>query len=648
MANKKDSKNNSSILNNIRNQVRANSEDNFAIDKIVNSVTDTINNKLNDNFKKTGEYISTSLYDKVNINDRVINPDSLYSINENNKIVQYDKEIDILLKNMPILETAIDLKRDNILPGDSLGQDYLSFKNLNKQGNDKLFDDNIEYIKEKYDIINLIDNTFINMCKYGEVFHHIIDYKSVVGDLIDKSKEISLNENVGVYADDITKLNHESIEIILSSDLSIYTEAEIISSNIYLSEAARKTKRDKKNKEERENGVIRGAVLRTLKHENVIPIYINDTCLGYYYIEINANLNKNQNYCYKKNINSDTFKKELATMIAKSLNEKFIRNNHSYSNDIYNILKYVNDLNNQNINVIYIKPDNMIHWYFKKCNKSHRGVSDLDRSLVPAKSWMLLNNAYKFGIIARSHDKRIYYVKVDQSDANIGQIVNKAISELTRTNSGLSNWSSIASIANFSGMFNDIVAPVGTNGEAAIQFDTLPGQNIEINNEFLEAQEKQAIESLEIPYEYVKSAINDIDFATRLNQSHGKFITHCLKRQSILEPHISKLITLLYRYEFGDENIKVAAKLAPPITFKTVTNTSIIESQSNFIELISQIWCDPGQDDNKLRLWKKHYIKNILAGYVNINDLDKITEASNIEYGKLDIKLKAEEGQNEG
>lgn len=624
--------NKTSILSNLMHKVQSNIGDDKIINGIVKNINNTINDKLTDNFRHNGSYMTADIYDKVNHEIKLSDFGSLFNSSDINKIINYDTEIDILLKNMPILETAIELKRDNILPGDSLGTDFLNFTNLSSQSNDEQFLDNIEYIKEKYKIVQLIDDTYINMSKYGEVFHHIIEYKSIINNI---NKDISLNESDGIIAENKSTIKFENSIINFCSDLSVNLAADIISSDAYISESKLKNN----------DNEVRGAVIRTLKHENVIPIYINETCLGYYYIETFSKDGSDKKYCTCINKNIDSYKKELANTIAKHINTNFIKTHHSYSNDIYNILKYVKHIENADINVIYIKPNDMIHWYFKKSKHTNRGISDLDKALVPAKSWMLLNNAYKFGIITRSHDKRIYYVKPNKSDSNLSTIINKTIAELTRTNSGLVNWSSISSIANFSGMYNDIVAPVNDSGEAAIQFDTLPGQDINVNTDFLESQEKSAVESLEIPYDYVKSASNDIDFATRLNQSHGKFVAHCLKRQMILEPLISKLIMLLYRYEYDD--IKILVKLSPPITFRNNTNINVIESQLNIINILSEHWVDIDSNDptsdQKVRIWKKNYIKNVLSAYVDVPQLEEISKISDIEYVKFKNKLSLDE-----
>lgn len=625
-----------SALNRIFNITKINYSDNKVISDLVKNINKTLDDKIKNNYKNTGLYAGKDLY-SIDSNQFDFNVSEIMNSVTTNNIKYKDNEIDILVANMPILSTAIELKKDNILPGDSISSDYININNKSSTYNNDEFLSNIDYIKSKYNILNIFDTTFYEMCKYGEVFHHIASFDDSVNGLIKKNKDknvLSLNESVNAKINSNLNININFYENVIpdeNNSIALFSEFTYKYENLI-------------NESKTINR--RGAIIRTLKRENVIPIYINDTCLGYYYIDIseeNNQIKNNSRYLstFQSNKNNNNITLDIAKKIAENINFKFINTNHMYTNDIYNILKYIDNVENSKVNVVYIPPDNMIHWYFKK-NKNNRGVSDLEKSIVPAKAYLLLSNSYKYGIITRSHDKRIYYVKQSKADANTSQIINNAIDSIKRTNNGLNFFNNMSSIAGFSGLFNDIIAPVNESGESAIQFDTLSGQNINVNMEFLEEQEKQAIESMEMPYDYVKST-NEIDFATRLNHQHGKFVKHCIKRQSMLEPLMSKFINLLYKYEYNDY-VDINVKLTPPVTFKNNIITNIVDSHNTLANSLSELYIDTDPDDpsseQKIRIWKKNFLSNVIKPYLSDLNLEEINNKTELEYAKYKASLR--------
>lgn len=635
------------ILKNIINLTKNNSYDIKKVTSLVKDINNTLDNKIKNNYKNSGKY-SKDLYDIDQKSLDFNNSELLSTINTNN-IKYKDNEIDILVANMPILATAIDLKKDNILPGDSINDDYMKIINKSSISTDNAFEENIKYLKDKYNLSSVFDTTFHEMCKYGEVFHHITSFDENISGLIKKDKDKNnqtLTESNNIY-------NNRSIVNIDKFKVYFYDNMileEFTSSNL-LEECSYKFKdifTESKDTKDIKNKISkRGAIIRTLKRENVIPIYINDTCLGYYYIDFTGSGEQNKpmlyrNFQYNKRDNDITL--ELAKKISENINFKFINTNHMYTNDIYNILKYIDDVENKSIHISYISPNNMIHWYFSK-NRNNRGVSDLEKSIVPAKAYLLLSNSYKYGIITRSHDKRAYYIKQNKSDVNTSQLIQNAIDNIKRTNNGLNFFNNMASIAGFSGLFNDLIVPVNDSNEASIQFETIPGQNINVDMDFLQEQEKQAIESMEMPYDYVKSS-NEVDYATRLNHQHGKFIKHCMKRQSILEPYMSKFIRLAYKYEFNAD-LDIQVKLTPPVMFKNNIATNIIDSHNTLAMSLADLYVDVDPDDQhsevKIKLWKKNFVSKNISAYLSDLNLDEITERTNIEYEKYKTTLNSEQ-----
>lgn len=627
-----------SIVNRIKS-VAGNSGIGDDLKKITTDVKNALNSKMNNSYLNNGSYTGKhSIFSNIEIADESINFFKDFNSPVSSEIIRREREYAILLKSMPILETAINLLRDNVLSVDSILQDFIIAKRNNTDRDDVTFSDNIKYLKEKYDILSKIDEMFLNVCKYGEEFYHIIKYDDGIKKL---KKEISLNEMKGIEADRSFSIKFDKTNIVFSEGLSYREFNNIVTEDTIVKLNKQKSNQKQSKKGKKEDNKAKGSIIRVLKRENIIPLYINDTCLGYYYIEIYKKQSDNPYGTGGSNFNKDMnekYKKEISNLIAKQLNDKFIQSNNYYANDIYNILKYVSDLEKSEINVMYIKPEECIHWYFNRdCN--NRGISDLDRAFVPAKTWLLLTNSYNYNIVFKGHDTRVIYYKPTAGDPEMRSALQKTIKQIVSTGrSGFSAFPDMASIANFTGRHEILVAPVNNSGEPALQFDTIQGQDINIDNEYLDNLEKQAVEALNMPYDYVKSS-NETDFATKIVQSNNKFVTYCLKRQSMLNKNLTKLFRVLYSNEFESEIIDLDISLVQPVTLRNNSNLSVIESSISVIEKLADYNANIDTNDpnaeTKRRLWIKNYLTEKYAGYIEPEIIDTVNKNTEIEYAKF-------------
>lgn len=232
---------------------------------------------------------------------------------------------------------------------------------------------------------------------------------------------------------------------------------------------------------------IPGCVFRRLKHENVIPIYIENVCLGYYYLEFKYNdpnedidrsqllMNSTFDTVNKKDMKDDhdIVLKYIAAKISQNIDTKFINNNQDLKQEIYVILKYNQVFNtdfvNNNITVTYLSPEDVYHAYFALDANIHRGISDLEDALIPALFWVLLELSTTMGIASRSQDHRVYYVR-QNVETNISKTLMNVVNQLKKGNMGIRQVQSINSILGIIGKYNDFVIPVGPSGETLNSF----------------------------------------------------------------------------------------------------------------------------------------------------------------------------------
>lgn len=405
-----------------------------------------------------------------------------------------------------------------------------------------------------------------------------------------------------------------------------------------------------------------GCVVKKLDRDHIIPIYIEDINMGYYYFEIRTIDNSESAMGFKNlmgdpltnlrgssNANMNTVDstrqddtiKYVAAQLSKFIDKKFVNRNQDLAREIYMILKYNDLFNTPSIDMIritFIPPEDIQHFYFRKDDKTHRGISDLDKSLIPAKIYTSLYITDAIGRLTRGQDKRVYYVK-QTVDTNIAQTLLNTISQIKQSNFGIRNFQSINNILNITGRFNDFVIPTNASGEPPINFEVMPGQDIQTPTELMDALEEMAINATGIPIEIIQ-ARQSVDYAMQLTMSSSKVLRWCYKRQELFQEDLSALITSIYNYEYN-ESVEIKVTLPPP-SFINVTNTNqLVDNTRNFVQSIVEVELANEQDD---RL-KNKYTSALFNHYLGTH-LDTSAHKSILERCKIELKKESDESHS--
>jgi len=393
------------------------------------------------------------------------------------------------------------------------------------------------------------------------------------------------------------------------------------------------------------NTKVMGAVLRTIRHDRFIPIYIEDTFFGGYDIGIdfekatdpNAdsntigynslssmfNIGKSQANSSGEEYSGDGILRTISNKISKAIDANFINSNVDLSKEIYLMLKY-NDRYNQvngavDINITFIPADDIYHFKFKEDPVTHRGVSDLWDSLVSAKQWIMINTTTVLGQTTRGYDRRIYYVK-QSLDTNTAQSLLNVVSQIKKGNFGVRQMESVNNILGILGRFNDFVIPTDSGGQPPIVFDTQPGQQFDYPTDLMQNLEESSINPI-TPIEIV-NASTSMDFATRYTMTNAKLLRSVLKRQGIIERIASRLITNLYFFEYG-EKVELEVTLPIPAFLSMTQGTQLLQTATQYIDARSELDM-AGEDDDAKAIYKKFMIDKLLPGYMSHEDIENI------------------------
>ena len=391
---------------------------------------------------------------------------------------------------------------------------------------------------------------------------------------------------------------------------------------------------------------MNGCILKILKRERVVPIILNDICLGYYYFEFDTDIQLfderqsstgmvNTLTGLRSNGRSEAFDamerrqellRNIASQLAEKIDNKFIDNNQDLKKEIYYILKYNDDYNSaagtlNNIRISYIPPDDIQHIYFDLDETTGRGISDLRLSMVPAKLWVAIYITNCLAIMTRGNDKRVYYVR-QSVESNISKTLLKTINEIKKANFGIRQIENINSVLNITGRFNDYIIPRGADGQSPIEFEVMQGQQIEIKTELLNLLEESAINPIGVPIETIQNRQSP-DYAMQLTMSSSKFLRFVYDRQSVAQDAVSPLLTRIYNVEYGtDDSIEL---LLPPPLFINVTNTNqLIVNTNDYCDNIVNIVCADEQDEQIKAKFAKELKIYSLGSYLNMSNIMEI------------------------
>jgi hypothetical protein len=327
----------------------------------------------------------------------------------------------------------------------------------------------------------------------------------------------------------------------------------------------------------------------------------------------------------------------ISSKLSNFIDSKFINANQDLRKEIYMILKHNNlfnvDMQNQ-LKISFIPPEDMVHMYFQKDTKTNRGISDLDKSLLPAKLYTSLYVTNTIGILTRGQDKRVYYVR-QNIDSNISQTLLNTINQIKKSNFGARELASVKNILNITGRYNDYVIPTGPTGDSPIQFEIMQGQNIDPKTELMNILEQMAINGTDVPYEYIQ-ARQTVDYAVRLTMSNGKFLRKVFKRQAVVERFFSRILTMIYNSEFQtNEEIKVSL---PPPAFLNITNTNqMIQNTNDYVENIVEMEAG-GESEEVKALFRQKLKRYYLSTYLDLKTINELKQKAIMEKKVKDSK----------
>ena len=311
---------------------------------------------------------------------------------------------------------------------------------------------------------------------------------------------------------------------------------------------------------------INGSYIKTLEPERVIKLKVGEINYGYVYIEIRDrnNVGNTRNIYNSLTLRQtvDLTTSDTAMMddpkirlitdifinnIGKKINKQFVANNKEFKNIIYELIRK-DYIYNNHIQITYFEPDKVHHLMIQE-DKDGYGVSVLKDVVFTAKIYLSNLVSTLLTKISRSQEHRTYYIDVGLSEDAEG-IVNDFIRDVRTKDIKIADTQSIDTIFSTIGASSDFFIPM-VNNEKAVEIDTTPGLNADMNDDFLEYLKREIIISMGIPAAMLNVA-DELEFARSVSMVNGIFLRSIIMKQKKLTKPFSSFYQTLYANEFGN------------------------------------------------------------------------------------------------
>lgn len=588
---------------------------------------------------KTDEIISSNI---KKLND-------LYGIED--KSSEWIKEVlidgDKFVATIPIDEEFNKMVNEDgklMLEGNNLINEFSSNINLLNEDTIKITDNEINSL-----------NSFFNESLEDNKDESKINWKKELSDYI--NEHVTYSEN---------KFSLVKDQLILESDFKTYRNSFSAQGTDIESKESPNQDGLMSSKQSSSGIIINGSYLKEMDCKRTIKIQIGETCYGYFYIEstdrniealgmsnprnVFSTLTLRQTVDISSNSTTlDDPKKRLIVdlftrNIASKINKKFIADNKEFKNVIYNLMKEDFLLKN-NIQIIFIKPEHVHHLVVKK-GKDGYGVSILKDIVFTAKLYLSILTCNLMMKLTRSQDHRSFYIETGLSE-DIEGTINAFIRDIKTKEVKMADTQSLDTIFNSIGTFTDYYLPT-VNGERPVEIDTIPGMNVDVDNDFLDYLRKAIISGLGIPNSFLSYA-DEMEFARSVSMVNGMFLRSIITMQKSLSPKFSNIYRSLYKneYDYGNNkssnnvnNIvvnydKILAVFPPPSTLNLTNISDQISVVQGVLDVLSAFYFQDSSDDPNVEVKKLLFKKTVGRKYAPNIDWDELDDIFN----SLDSKV---------
>lgn len=421
---------------------------------------------------------------------------------------------------------------------------------------------------------------------------------------------------------------------------------------------------------EKEFGQVKGCYIRILPATKLIPIRIDRTIIGYYYI---ADQTRPEKAGERRNsglsgytlrtpsIGYDTFSpdqmfcEKLATKIINNFDLKFMRDNTSLHSQIVSILQS-HKFNEAMMRFIFIPAEHVCPFIVNEDGLGH-GHSMLEPGLITARMYMFLK-LYSILYQINNSQIRMYNIRMSGIDKNYKQFVQDTMRKFAArrvTANDIFNYRT--SMTKVSGG-SELIMPLGAGDNPPVTVETVEAAQAPINTDLMDQMKTEAVNCTPVPALLLTNGgVSEIEFAKETELANTKFNSFVSGQKLEINPYVTDFYRKVMRWEtdIDPEIIKTLefSFRMPTAKYLNIT-TEKIQNMETFIEFTMKIWLSTeerkekdGEDGDSptARMFKK----KILAEYmpeIDIELFNKLADEARDEANQYTLEKNADKDKN--
>lgn len=301
---------------------------------------------------------------------------------------------------------------------------------------------------------------------------------------------------------------------------------------------------------------IKGVYIKILPATKMIPIRIDRTIVGYYYI---SDLTRPDQTGDRRNsglsgytlrspsVGFDTFSpdrafcEKLASKIISNFDLKFMRDNAALHQQIVSILE-AHKFNESMMRFIFIPAEHVCQCTINE-DGAGKGHSMLEGGLINARMYMFLK-LYSILFQINNSAVRVYNLHSSGIDKNykaaVQEIMRKFAARRISVNDIFNYRNSVTKVSGGS----ELVMPVGPDNKPPLTVDTINASDVPINTDLLDNQRAEALNSTPVPAIMVQNGgVTEIEFSKETELANTRFDSFVSSTKLDMNPDI----TMLYK-----------------------------------------------------------------------------------------------------
>ena len=397
---------------------------------------------------------------------------------------------------------------------------------------------------------------------------------------------------------------------------------------------------------------IKGCYVRILPATKLIPLRVDRTIIGYYYISDQTRPEKSgerrnsglSGYTLRTpSIGYDTFSpdqmfcEKLANKIISNFDLKFMRDNTALHAQIVSILQ-AHKFNEAMMRFIFIPAEHVCAFAINK-DGDGRGHSMMEPGLISARMYMFMK-LYSLLYQINNSQIRVYNLRMSGIDKNYKQFVQETMRKFAQrrvTANDIFNYRS--SMTKVSGG-SELIMPMGAGNEAPITIESIPAAEAPVNNELLEQMKSEAVNSTPVPALLLTNGgVSEIEFAKETELANTKFESFISSCKIDFNRDVTKLYRRILRWETDIDpvllqDLKFVFRM-PTAKHLTVTSDKI-NNFNALVEMLMQTFLTPQElkgdkddGDNNSKI-AREFKKLLITEYLPELDVDRFEELANM------------------